>query len=63
MIFSSIITLSTIIIYYNMARSKPKQHRVGTAAKKKTAAGKTIPSSKAPRKLLVSTLTTQRRRC
>ena len=41
-----------------MACSKPKQHRVGTAAKKKTAASKTIPSSKALRKLLVYTLTT-----
>ena len=57
-IFNSIITLSTTTIYYNMARSKPKQHRVGTAAKKKVVISKTLPSCKAPRKTLASTLTT-----
>ena len=58
MIFNSIITLSTIIIYYNIACSKPKQHRVGTAAKKKVIISKTLPGRKAPRKTPASTLTT-----
>ena len=62
MIFNSIITLSTITVYYNMARSKPKQHRVGTAAKKKVVISKTLPSRKAPCKTPASTPTTQHRR-
>ena len=57
-IFNSIITLSTITIYYNIARSKPKQHRVGTVAKKKVVISKTLPSCKALCKTLASTLTT-----
>ena len=57
-IFNSIITLSTTTVYYNMARSKPKQHRVGTVAKKKVIISKTLPSHKAPRKTPASTLTT-----
>ena len=58
MIFNSIITPSTTTVYYNMARSKPKQHRVGTAAKKKVVISKTLPSCKALCKTLASTLTT-----
>ena len=57
-IFNSIITLSTTTVYYNMAHSKPKQHRVGTAAKKKVVISKTLPSCKAPCKTPASTLTT-----